>query len=181
MDNSGHQMSRRRLLKTTGAAALGGLAASMSSEKNVFAHEEHGAEADFVIEVGDLFFKPVRESGEELEGVENAPVHIHSGTPHLMRFENVGAVAHEIHFGRNADLARRLYSENLFGGGGDHVAHNFLGLHLNPGEGATLHIWIPEGREGEWEMGCFIPGHYEGGQRSVLVVEAEAEEEHHDE
>jgi uncharacterized cupredoxin-like copper-binding protein len=65
----------------------------------------------------------------------------------------------------------RLVMDNLFGPGGDHAMHGFLGLHLKPGEKAVLHIWIPEDKKGEWEIGCFMPGHYEAGQKAPLIIE----------
>jgi len=35
----------------------------------------------------------------------------------------------------------------------------------------TLRLELPAGAAGQWEMGCFIPGHYEAGMRGVLVVD----------
>jgi uncharacterized cupredoxin-like copper-binding protein len=169
-------MSRRALLKNTGLAALGGLAATIVPNKKVFAHEDHLSEPDTEIHVGDFYFEVHKIEGNEVHGEQNGHVHLHAGT-HLIMFENEGSVQHEIHFGRevefNDDGAAVGYHENLF--------HHFLGLHLNPGESGMLHVHIPEDAVGEWEIGCFIPGHYEAGQAAVLEIEAEEEEEHHDE
>lgn len=151
-----------------------------------FAHSEHGAAPDLEIRAGetddgDLYFRLVVDHGKEVKGALNGPVHIHSGRPHLIRFVNEGEIDHEVHFGRNPDLEDRLYGMNLFGSStGEHAAHGVLGVHLNPGESVVLHVWIPEGKEGEWEMSCLIPGHYEMGQRASVHVVSEDGEDHHE-
>lgn len=150
------------------------------------AHSEHGAAPDLEIRAGetddgDLYFRLTVDHGKDVDGALNGPVHIHSGRPHLIRFINEGELEHEVHFGRDANLDTRLYEENLFGSDeGKHSAHGFLGVHLDPGESTVLHIWIPEGKEGVWEMGCLIPGHYEMGQKAPIHVISDADDDHHD-
>lgn len=162
-------LSRRDLFKLTGAVALGGAALSLAPRLRGFSHEE-GAKVDLVIHVGEMYFQVHEVDGEEVEAEKNAPIRITAGERHLIRFENEGTVEHEVHFGLNPDLEARFYKENLFGPRGEHAAHGWLGLHLLPGESATLHIWIPEDRKGEWEIGCFMPGHYEAGQHAPFIV-----------
>ncbi len=141
----------------------------------VRAHSAHGTPADLTIIVGEFYF---RGPG----GVDNGPLVLETGRPHLIRFVNEGFVGHEVHFGRDPDPETGLYAENLFapqapGQPGRHRRHGFLGLHLPPWDGETmpqpfgeLHVWIPQGLEGEWELGCFVPGHYEAGQRAPLTI-----------
>lgn len=162
-------LTRRELFRTAGVAALGGAALSIAPRFRGFSHEE--AEADLVIHMGEMYFQVHEIDGEEVEAEQNAPIRITAGERHLIRFENEGVVEHEVHFGRNPDLEARFYQENLFGPGGEHAAHGWMGLHLLPGESATLHIWIPEAQKGEWEIGCFMPGHYEAGQHAPFIVE----------
>ncbi len=42
---------------------------------------------------------------------------------------------------------------------------------VEPGGMATLQFTVPAAAKGEWQMGCFIPGHYESGMKGSLVVE----------
>lgn len=166
----GTPMTRRELLKAAGAAVLGSTLLAAGPRKRSFAHE--AAETmDLEIHMGEMYFQVHKINGEEVEAEKNAPITIHAGQRHLIRFENVGNVEHEVHFGRGPDLEARLYKENLFGEHGEEGGMGFLGLHLLPGESATLHIWIPEDKKGEWEIACFMPGHYEAGQRAPLIIE----------
>jgi uncharacterized cupredoxin-like copper-binding protein len=163
-------LTRRELFKAAGVLTLGGVAASALPTGKLLAHEGEGG-ADIKIHLGEMYFQVHEVNGEEVDKEKNAPIRITAGERHLIRFENEGQVEHEVHFGRNPDLEGRFYKENLFGSGGDHPAHGWMGLHLLPGESATVHIWIPEDQKGEWEIGCFMPGHYEAGQRAPFIVE----------
>lgn len=42
---------------------------------------------------------------------------------------------------------------------------------VEPGGQATLRFTVPASAKGEWEMGCFIPGHYESGMSGFLEIE----------
>lgn len=132
------------------------------------AHQAHdtSAEPDLKILMGDMYFK-------EAGGERGKPIHIKAGQLNLLRVVNNGKVEHELHIGRNAKPSSGLYSENLFGArlNGEHSAHGFLGVVLEPGESADLHIWVPENRTGKWQAGCFIPGHYSGGMKAPIIVE----------
>lgn len=156
------ELTRRQLFRTAGAAALGGLALSVEPRVQGFADE--GMEADLEIHMGEFYFQI---SGQE----KNAPIRIKAGEPHLIHLENEGQVEHEIHFGRDANVAEAHYMENLFGPGGDDAMRGWLGLHLKPGESAKIHVFVPESKKGEWEIGCFMPGHYEAGQKAPLIIE----------
>ncbi len=155
-------MTRRGLFRTAGAAALGGLAFSLGQHVRSFAHE--GDEGVLEIHLGEFYF-------QAHDAEKNAPIRLKAGEAHLIRFMNEGQVEHEIHFGRDANVAEAHYMENLFGPGGDEAMRGWLGLHLKPGEAATIHVFIPESKKGEWEIGCFMPGHYEAGQKAPLIIE----------
>jgi len=155
------RLSRRNFLKVAGTAAAGGLLSTVVLPK-VFAHGDENAEA-FEITMGELYF---RFNG----GEKNAPFTLESGEMHLIRLKNEGAVTHEIHFGRDPDLEGRFYREDLLGTEGEHNNHGFMAVMIEPGESSTMMFVIPDTKKGEWEIGCFMPGHYEGGQHAKLTV-----------
>ncbi len=169
-EKHGHgKVTRRELFRTAGVAALGGLALSVAPRWRGFAHE--GGEVDLEVHLGEMYFQVHAIDGEEVEAEKNAPIRLKANERHLIRFQNEGQVEHEVHFGRDPDLEERFYKENLFGHDGDHAAHGWMGLHLLPGESATIHVWIPEDQKGEWEVACFMLGHYEAGQHAPFIIE----------
>ncbi len=44
------------------------------------------------------------------------------------------------------------------------------GLQLQPGGEVTLLFAVPANVQGEWEMGCLFPGHYESGMKGMLII-----------
>jgi uncharacterized cupredoxin-like copper-binding protein len=44
-------------------------------------------------------------------------------------------------------------------------------VEVEPGGQVLLRLHVPEDATGEWEMGCFLTGHYEAGMHGTLVVE----------
>lgn len=149
-------------------AAIGLLALPLGA--GVQPAQAHGGEEAVALEVhlGEMFFQVHERNGEEVDAAKNAPIHIEAGQELQIRFENVGSVEHEVHFGKNAvknDEGQFVaYEQRLFGGG-------FRGLHLLPGQSGKLHMEVPEASAGEWEIGCFIPGHYAAGMKTALIVE----------
>lgn len=152
-------LSRRKFMKVAGVSALGSLVAGTLPNK-VLAHED-GEAMDLYM--GELYFRLE-------EGEKNAPITLEAEARHLIRLINEGGATHEIHFGRDADLVEPAYKEDLLGTEGEHGAHGFMAVVLEPGEAATMMFVIPETKKGEWEVGCFMTGHYEGGQRAPLIV-----------
>jgi len=150
------------------AAAIGLLALPFGA--GVQPAQAHGDEEAVALEVhlGEMFFQVHERNGEEVDAAKNAPIHIETGQELEIRFENVGSVEHEVHFGKNAvkddEDQFAAYEKRLFGGG-------FRGLHLLPGQSAKLHMEVPEASVGEWEIGCFIAGHYAAGMKAPLIVE----------
>lgn len=53
---------------------------------------------------------------------------------------------------------------------GANMAHGGTELLLRPGGRAIATFTIPAEKAGEWEIGCFLPGHYEAGMKGVLIV-----------
>lgn len=176
------RVTRRNILKTGGIAALSGLAISggMSLTKSADAHTAlaQGPEqfqridqGDIHIAMGEFYFQVVQMDDGEISSrsEQNAPIELPSGQELLVRFFNEGNDIHEAHFGRNPDPdTLKSYQENLFGGGP--AGSGFVGIHLNPGQEGFLHLWLPESSQGEWEIGCFIPGHYGAGMHAPLNV-----------
>jgi len=176
------QLNRRMLIKTAGATALSGLAitggVNLQQPGSPYTAYGQGPEqfqkvdqADVHIAMGEFYFQVVDvEDGEvtDRQG-KNALIELPSAQELLVRFFNEGNAVHEAHFGRNPDPeSLKSYQENLFGGGA--AGSGFIGLHLDPGQEGMLHLWLPESSQGEWEMGCFIPGHYEAGMAAPLQV-----------
>lgn len=156
------ELSRRKFLMVSGLSALGGLfAASLPGQ--VLAHGGEESEYDLELAMGDLYFQA--EGGEK-----NAPITLPSGERLMVRVYNEGQVPHEVHFGRDPDLEGRLYRDDLLGSEGAHAAHGFMAVILDPGESSTLMFQIPTDKKGEWEVGCFMLGHYEAGQHAPLIV-----------
>jgi uncharacterized cupredoxin-like copper-binding protein len=92
-----------------------------------------------------------------------------------LNVKNAGTVEHEFMAGRNAmigkgygqDWLARATAEH---GGGHDTGHSGSGVRLNAKGNASISLVVPD-EKGEFEFGCFVPGHYEGGMKGKLVVE----------
>ncbi len=156
-------LSRRKFLTKAGLTVAAGVAASVLPVRPVRAHGSEEFEVDIEVAMGEFYF--------QVEGQEkNAPIEIEANEKHFIRFTNEGSVMHEVHFGREPNLEERFYDKNLLGTEGQHDAHGFMALILMPGEAATVQVWVPDTKKGEWEIGCFMLGHYESGQHAPLIV-----------
>lgn len=51
-----------------------------------------------------------------------------------------------------------------------HDAHAGFMVQVEPGETVEVTFTLPEDRAGEWEIGCFEPGHYEAGMHATLTL-----------
>lgn len=142
------------------AGAFGGLAG--------LAHEgEEATELEIVL--ADYTFEP-------------QAVVLQAGQAYRLRLVNRGTVEHELMVGReplpSAEGDEHGYRQNLLMA--MEVAVRFdsgwvetMGLHevgVGPGEEIVLTFTVPETARGDWEMGCFLPGHYELGMRGRLAV-----------
>jgi uncharacterized cupredoxin-like copper-binding protein len=45
------------------------------------------------------------------------------------------------------------------------------GLRVEPGGEVVLRFTVPAGVQGEWQTGCFLPGHYQMGMNGTLRIE----------
>lgn len=123
------------------------------------------------VEMGEFYFKPDVIKAKEGERV-------------TIELVNKGKVAHEFMVGREVEMhegAPEGYEHDFFVG----IEITFLGqkaeLEREEGHGteviveadgnATLTFTVPTGTKGKWEFACFIPGHYEAGQKGTFIVE----------
>ena len=166
-------ITRRHLLRGTGVAALGGLAVaggySLSNQEAQAQSPESFSKIrtpDTEIALGEFFFQEITSDGRR---EKNAPIELPAGEELLIRFINEGNDIHLVSMGRDADPSGLGgYRENLFGGGA--IGSGFLSINIETGNQALLHIFLPDDAAGEWEIGCFIPGHYQAGMRAPLIV-----------
>ena len=147
----------------------------------VFAQEEpqeEAARAEAVkleILMGEMFF--------QLEGQEpNATITLAAGITYAITLRNIGVVKHEAVFGHDLVKTEGIpidFSTYLFGDvevmiTGDDWEVEALGtreIELVAGHEAELLVTIPEDASGEWEIACFIPGHYQAGMRIPLEID----------
>lgn len=143
-----------------------------------------GLEREITILMGEMYFQA--EGGEA-----NAPIDLETGVPYRITFENVGDVVHRVKFGRGVmaeEGSPYAYSEDLFsyvrvrviGTSGEQqfaVDTDFLGeLDLEPGATVEMTFTLTNDKQGEWEIGCFVPStvnnpnHWLAGMRAPLVV-----------
>lgn len=126
-----------------------------------------------------------------------AVLRIPAGQPVTLVFENEGAVQHEFMAGRvaasgdfEADLFANVDVEMESVGAADHddagaaphdhpvpAAHMHAGqddhgtmIVVEPGARGSMTFELPADLRGEWEMACFILGHYDGGMHGTVVV-----------
>jgi len=143
----------KKVGQAAGAVALAGVVGT-SISKPVSAHVDIDAEVE--ISMGEMFFQAAgQEKGEAIRVPANQVVRL--------KFKNDGVVLHDVHFGRDADLAGRLYNENL--------SAPFDMLEFPAGSEAWLTFTFSDDQKGEWELGCFQPGHYEAGMKVPFIIE----------
>ena len=156
-------LSRREALKLAGAATVGGLLGALGKpgEAPMVHAQKDPSKPDLVVFVGDFYFEVGDPDGKNRKG-KNTGFSIPAGQEHLIHFINEGKVLHEIHMGRKPNIGKRQYDENLFGGG-------VLGLHLDGGQAGYLHLNLPASQKSDWEVGCFVPGHYDEAKMHAPV------------
>ena len=138
-----------------------------------------GLEREVTVRVGEFYF--------QVDGQErNAPIELDAVMPYRITFVNEGSMTHRVKLGRGVMVEEGVpfaYNENVFGGMPLKVSGTtesgavfrldttFLTqLDLAPGAEIVLSFTFPSTARGEWEIGCFIPGHYENGHHAVLHV-----------
>lgn len=129
-----------------------------------------------VISMGDHFF--------EVPGTERGtPITVKAGRPYFLQIRNDGKQEHNVEWGRGVLTkeggAPELYATQLMG----HVPVKLMNkfwdasvdglrdLNMKPGQEVELEVIFPESARGDWEIGCFRPGHYDAGMRVPFIVE----------
>ena len=162
------KLSRRDVLRTMGGAmaAVGAWIASIFPSRVAAHGYGHGYvnPQDHVITMGESYFRV-----DDAE--KNAPFILEANKMHMLVLRNEGQVRHEIRFGRDLLHESQVYNEDLIGHGTEsRGSHGSFSVMLKPGESCTLALVIPTSRVGEWEMGCFMPGHHSFGQHAKVIV-----------
>ena len=113
----------------------------------------------------------------------NDTITFEAGKTYAITFVNDGTVEHEMKAG-NGDLLKRDngtpdgYTNNFFSGPavltqeGQKIEFSDLEeVELDPGQSVVVTITVPENFAGQtFEMGCFVPGHYEAGMKAPIEV-----------
>lgn len=118
-----------------------------------------------VIEMGDFFFRP-------------ANVTLSAGERAVVRLNNASSVEHDFYVGQQPDPVNTRYAVDFFrdveveftGKGKVMRGGNVFRVLVQPLSAAQITFTVPE-RKGNYEIGCFLPGHYQGGMKGTLVVE----------
>ncbi len=120
------------------------------------------------------------------QGEKNPTFRLPAGKTVGIHIHNEGAIMHELMIGRKVKHAgdehgyeealNKLVPSDLFFYYGQTKAEvgdaEFGELEVEPG---IRDIWIrmniPPELKGEWELGCFVEGHYEAGMHARLIIE----------
>lgn len=127
------------------------------------------------IEMGEYYFQA---EGQE----QNEAIVLQAGQPYELVFANVGTLEHEVLIGRELlveDGEPDGYETNLLGAVVTDVFEDdwmvrmsgMIEFELEEGESLTMLVTVPEDLVGTWEIGCFIPGHYQAGMKAPFVIE----------
>jgi uncharacterized cupredoxin-like copper-binding protein len=141
-------------------------------------HTPDPAARRIIIDVGEYFF---RVRGQP----PGAPLVLTAGERTEIVFWNEGRMLHEVYFGRDVVMEAGRpdgYAIQLFDGVEVEVlgrmagryfkieAGSLLEIYLHPRQRLRVFFTMPAEKRGTWEMGCFLPGHYEAGQRHWITV-----------
>ena len=119
----------------------------------------------------------------QVEGqAQNEAIVLQAGQPYELVFANVGTMEHEVLIGREVIVEDGVpdgYETNLLDAVVTDVVDDdrmvrmsgVIEFELEEGESLTLRVTVPEDLVGTWEVGCFVPGHYEAGMKAPFVIE----------
>ena len=109
-----------------------------------------------------------------------------AGRSVLVTLRNVGRIVHEWRVGRTLlpgggygdDLLALMEPQVLSGtgyrlvglGGGAPAGPGGVSIEVAPGAAVTFRLAVPADATGTWEMGCFVPGHYQAGMKKALSI-----------
>lgn len=139
-----------------------------------------GEPTEFHIHMGEFFF--------QVEGQpQGTPIEVEAGKTYMLQFHIDGKIQHEAMIGdptqlRMEDGMAHGYVNNLFDG----VTLKLMGtikdrefqvevmglmeIDLKQDQLLEVEFTLPEGKKGQWEIGCFLGGHYEAGMKIPLIV-----------
>jgi uncharacterized cupredoxin-like copper-binding protein len=111
---------------------------------------------------------------------------LQAGRSVLVTLRNVGRIVHEWRVGQTLlpgggyedDLLAMMEPEVLSGTGyrlveleeGAAGGPGGVSIEVAPGAAVTFRLAVPADATGTWEMGCFVPGHYQAGMRGALRI-----------
>ena len=128
-----------------------------------------------VISMGDHFF--------EVPGLQRGtPIRVKAGRLYFLQIRNDGKQEHNLAWGRDVltkDGVPWGYATSLFGYVPVKITHKTVDMvvdglrdmNMKAGQEVELELTLPESARGEWEIGCFRPGHYHGGMSVPFIVE----------
>ncbi len=158
---------------------LAGCAGTTNEGKPTVAQEPKRLEQKVFITMGDYFFA-------DASGTKGGTFRVSAEKTVGIHIQNDGAMLHEVMFGRGVayeDGTPDGFEVSLF----EDVAADVFVFDPVKIEVATEHglseleidadgeLWIrakfPAEMKGEWEIACFVPGHFESGMKATLVIE----------
>lgn len=127
-------------------------------------------------------------------GEKGGPIRVPAGKTVGLHFVNTGTLLHEVVMGRTVEYSEQVvegktarvpdgYQSPLFENLSADVfiykpekievaTEGKLGeLEIGPGGDLWVRVQFPPELKGEWEIGCFVPGHYEKGMKARLIIE----------
>lgn len=99
-----------------------------------------------------------------------------------LNVRNMGAVEHQFTIGRgpgmhngsmgfSSDFMDGMRMETMMQNGTSGKGQHGMEMMMRSGGSGQMTMMVPTDRTGEWEMACFLPGHYEGGMHGRVIVE----------
>lgn len=116
------------------------------------------------------------------EGERGGLFTVRAGETVGIKVINAGDLEHEIAFGREFDPSIEFYRTNLF----EDLSVDFFvfkpvktevegatfeEIEVEPGGEFWIRTVFPAELAGEWEISCFVEGHYDAGMKATLIIE----------
>ncbi len=106
-----------------------------------------------------------------------ATITLTAGAPATLRLRNTSDIEHDFFIGQQPDMTASRFKIDFFQG----VQVQVSGKAKSSRTGGGFRILVPllstaqiafvvPDQKGTWEIGCFLPGHYEGGMKGTLIV-----------
>jgi len=144
----------KKVALAVGVLALVGLMGALTVVPTA-AHTEKLINRTLNLTVGDMFFQLAGQNPGD-------PITLKAGGVVRFVVTNSGQIMHDLHFGKDPDLDGRLYKTDMIPG--------FDMIEVEASHTFNLTLKAPD-TPGEWELGCFQPGHYEAGQHVKIIIQ----------